>query len=199
MALNTDRNRRILFVVVGALVGGAVAFAAILLVRDGTRSSTSSITSASTVPATTSTTAPATTAPATTTPATASPTTAPPVTTPRLLQTLAGRVVVGQACRAQVATDDICPPSQLGSWSFRIELSLVAGDGLSALGTVEWPELNSVHSIAMRTDGTTIHFEETEVVVDGDAQLGCVYDIDFDATSGWWTCPDGSAGPFQMA
>jgi len=205
VAVNADRNRRILFVVGGALVGAAVAFAAVLLVRDGTRSSTSPTSAVSTAP---TTSAPTTSAPTTTdvtstipatSPLTEPPTTQPPTTQPRLLRAFEGQVLVGQACRAAVATADVCPPSQAGSWAFRIELVGIAGDGLSALGTIEWLELGSVHYIAVRTDGTTIHFEETEVAVEGDAQIGCVYDIEFGAASGWWSCPDGSNGPFQMA
>ena len=111
---------------------------------------------------------------------------------------IAGVSFVGQACRDSVASGGGCPDSQQGSWAFVLTFASVAPDGLAADGTLEWPELGSLHVISATTDGSMIRFVETAAISSGQALLGCEYDIGNASASGRWSCPDGSAGPFEL-
>ncbi|MGB8861240.1 MAG: hypothetical protein WCC60_18425, partial [Ilumatobacteraceae bacterium] len=134
---------------------------------------------------------------ATTPPATTPPpaTTVPPQS---LLATMVGAGITGQACRDSVASGGICPASQKGSWAFVLTVTSISSDAMAGDGTIEWPGLGSLHAISVTTDGNmTIHFVETEAIDAGQALLGCEYDIVV-GNSGRWSCPDGSAGPFEF-
>ena len=114
------------------------------------------------------------------------------------LALIAGVSLVGQACRDSVASGGGCPDSQQGSWAFVLTFASVAPDGLAADGTLEWPELGSLHVISATTDGSMIRFVETAAISSGQALLGCQYDIGAASATGRWSCPDGSAGPFEL-
>jgi len=118
-----------------------------------------------------------------------------------VLAELVGVTVSGQACRDSVAVGGLCPSSRQGSWNFLLTFTDGATDGASAAGVIEWPGLGSTHAVEAQGSGSTIHFVETDALVEGQALTGCVYDIEWGAqapSTGRWSCPDGSAGPFQL-
>ena len=168
--------------------------ASVATTADGAVVSTTLDLATTTEPSVTSS-VPATTEPATVAPIPGPVTTAPPLS---LLEAIIGIPQTGQACRDSVAINGTCPSSQKGSWAFVMTIVNVSSDVRVGDGTIEWLELGSLHAISVSTDGNmTINFVETAAIDSGQALLGCEYDITV-GNSGRWSCPDGSAGPFEF-
>ena len=87
------------------------------------------------------------------------------------------------------ATYAVDPPRV---WPFELAIVTVDQETGEWTGTIAWQNLGALHRVEGTVSGAGITFTQTEVIIPGDAALGCIFTLTFGnrpiRVSGMWNC-----------